>query len=1687
MQIESHRDVRTEDSTEYSSFVKEFEDWASRTPTASALIAEEKTLAYRDLNERANQLAHYLQTHGIGPEICVGVSLYRSPLLLISFLAILKAGGIYFPIDPAYPQKRQRFLLQDARPVLLLTESVLFEQFSSPGTKMLALDTEAAIWQNYPKENLDIFSAPGQGSYFIYTSGSTGQPKGVLLTHQGLINVLKDQREFIGTQPGDRVAQFASIGFDASVWEFVMALGAGATLCLPPRVKLLPTPEFLAWLQVQQITIVTLPPSFLSLLPPADLPALHCIISAGEACPADLVEHWGTKRRFMNAYGPTEATICATMGRCSPDGAKPTIGKPLPNAEICILDEKLQPVHPGAIGDLYIGGTMLARGYWYRPDLTAERFIPHPFSSLPGARLYQTGDLARSLSNGEIDFLGRRDDQIKLRGFRIEPGEIESVLRRHELVRDTLVICRENNQGIPLLIAYVVLEHQTLTQDTLRTYLAEHLPTYMLPDMFIALQYLPLNAHGKIDRHALPAPSHWRRELSTPFVHAQTAVEIELQSIWEEVLHQQPVGIDDSFFDLGGNSLLITQILARICARYAVELPVGYFFSHPTVRAQAEYIQEYTSEATAFSPIVPLQRDSFSLLPLSFSQERVWFLLQLDPTNMAYHAQATIRLQGQLNIVALERSLNEIVRRHEIFRTTFPAIDGRPMQQIHEFEPFVLPVLDFTHYPIEEFQMRTSSWLRTEFARPFDFTQLPLVRWHLLSLAPQDHLLVHVEHHLIHDGWSFTVFLRELEALYGAFTTGQASQLPPLTLQFADFAHWQHQWMQGSEASRQLAYWKERLANIPPALELPTDYPRPVRQSFRGNVVRAILPLPLQYLALDFCQHEKQTFFMVLFSAFLMLIYRYTGQTDLCVGTGVANRRHSEIEQLIGMLINTVALRANLADAFSFRELTKQVQGIAIEAYANQDLPFGKVVEAIQPERTLTHSPLYQIAFSFHDSPLSPPRLPGLNIDIQEGLSNESAKMDLSVIAIPRVEQQIARTIKNDAETIFLWEYNTDLFERATIDRMIKHYESLLEQALLHPEAPLASLSLLSREERQRQLYDWNATQASFPDEICVHTLVEQQTQRTPEQVALAFGQQRLTYRELNERANRLAHYLRRLGVGQEVFVGLCMERSFELFIALLAILKAGGVYIPLDPNYPLERFTYLLADSSPLLVLIQEHLRARLPVGQASLLSIEQLRPMLVKETVANPIGQVTAENLAYVIYTSGSTGQPRGVLIEHRGICNMILASIERFTITPTDRILQLASMSFDASVFETFMALCSGATLSIAPSHAVGSGEDLSAYLLQEEITVVAATPSTLDSLQSGDYPSWRCVIVGGDKCSLPTMRRWSQGRDFYNAYAPTEATVYAVMHRKTSHEESALPVGLPIQNMQAYVLDEQQNPVPIGVVGEIYLGGVGLARGYFRQPEITSERFVPHPFSREPGARLYRTGDLARYRENGTLEFVRRVDNQVKLRGIRIELGEIETILSQMDGIREILALVREDKPGNQQLCAYVVSEQANQLTSSEVRAHAQTKLPIYMVPSAYIFLSAFPLDVHGKVDRKRLPPPGQYEPDVVPYEAPCNETERILCEIWSQVLDLDQVGTRQNFFAIGGHSLLATQVVSRIRSSLEVNLTLRALFEHPTVAELALAIVQQQAQLVNEALLAELLEEFGEDGDLGATD
>ncbi|MDQ3942418.1 MAG: amino acid adenylation domain-containing protein, partial [Actinomycetota bacterium] len=1279
---------------------------------------------------------------------------------------------------------------------------------------------------------------------------------------------------------------------------------------------------------------------------------------------------------------------------------------------------------------------------------------------------YRTGDLARYLPDGNIEFLGRIDHQIKIRGFRVEPGEVEAVLGQHPEVREVVVMAREDESGDRRLVAYYVVPErgQEPTTSELGGYLKKRLPEYMVPSAFVVLEALPLTPNGKVDRRALPAPDRTRPELDGTFVPPRGPIEEMVAGIWAEVLGVDQVGVHDDFFELGGHSLLATQLIARLRETSGVELSMRNLFESSTVAGLAEKVHLAASDEQGreIPSIQPVPRDGE--LPVSFSQERVWFLQQLAPENLAYNFQATLRFVGPLDVAALQRSLGEIVRRHEIFRTTFPAVEGRPVQRIHDPWPVTLPVLDVQDAPESEREAEAQRLIGRELQRPFDLTRLPLVRWTLVQLAPQEHVLVHVEHHLVHDGWSFNIFLRELRELYGAFAAGKPSPLPELPIQFVDFAAWQRWWMQEEEvAEAQLAYWKEKLAGSPPVLELPTDRSRPAVQTFRGAAPRVELPLSLCEALRVVSRRERVTLFMTMLAAFLALLHRYTEQEDVCVGTGVANRCLRETEGLIGMIINTVALRTELSGNPTFRELLSRVREVTLEAYAHQDLPFGKVVEALQPERSLSYSPLYQVLFSFHDAPIPDLDFPGMTTSIQEVLSNGSAKFDLNVIAMPR-SQYIgpSRTAGTDGITL-VWEYSTDLFEAATIERMGGHYQALLEGIVADPERRLSDLPLLTEAERHRLLVEWNDTTTKYPRDRCVHELFEEQAERTPEAIAVVFEDERLTYRELNRLANRLARHLRKLGVGSEVPVGLCVERSVEMVVGLLGILKAGGAYVPLDPSYPKERLSFMIEDAQAPVVLTQERLVGGLPRHAARLLCLDADWPLIVREECEeNLVSEAKADNLAYVMYTSGSTGVPKGVMVEHRPVVRLV-QNTNYLQFRPDDVFLQFAPLSFDASTLEIWGPLLNGGRLALAPPDHLSLAE-LAAIIRRHEVTTLWLTAGLFHQLVDAEPAALsgvRNLLAGGEVLS-PTHVRKALHRlpkvRLINGYGPTENTTFTCrlpMSSVSPPPEGSVPIGRPISNTRVYILDARLRPVPIGVVGELYAGGEGVARGYLSRPELTAEKFIPDPFSDEPGARLYRTGDLARYLPDGNIEFLGRIDHQVKIRGFRVEPGEVEAVLGQHPEVREAVVVAREDALGEKQLVTYIVPARQRAPKGGELRGRLKEKLPEYMVPSAFMVLEALPLTPNGKVDRRALPAPDpssfRAENAYAPPRTPVEET---LAAIWTEVLGVEQVGIHDDFFELGGHSLLATQVVSRLRDALRVELPLRYLFETSTVAEVA---------------------------------
>ena len=1974
-----------------------FEAQVSRTPDAEALTFNDETLTYAELNRRANQLAHHLRSLGVGPEALVGIQLERSVELIVGILGVLKAGGAFVPIDPSYPQERIDFMLADAGLSVLLTQR----------------DFASADLEKMPDENLQTEVAPDNLAYAIYTSGSTGRPKGVLIQHQGVVNLAFAQREAFAVSAESRVLQFASISFDAAISEIFKTLLTGATLCLAKPESLLPVDPLLNLLRTQKITTVTLPPSVWALLPSDQLPSLQTAVSAGEACSSQIAAAWSRDgRRFLNAYGPTEVTVCATISHPLDGAERPPIGPPIANTRVHVLDANLQPVPVGVIGELYVGSAGLARGYLHRPELTAERFVPDPFSSEPGSRLYRTGDLGRYRPDGNLEYAGRMDQQVKVRGFRIELGEIESALQQHPTVRDAVVLAREDTPGDKRLVAYLIHESGTTADvSQLRAWLLQKLPDYMLPAAFVVLDEFPLTPNGKVDRRALPAPDASRPELGQAYVAPGDRLEQFLVDLWQTVLGLERIGVKDNFFDIGGNSLkgaiLInrlqdllgeyvyvvaifdaptiaelatylrrhyTEAVTRICGSessaggadrkqitaaqisefkqlipplvetrehaddktknpssvfvlspprsgstlmrvmlaghpqlfappelellsfntlaerreafadrfsfwregtiralmelkrcdagvatrlmeecegqqlttkqfyglmqswlgervlvdktpsYALDIeilrraesdfaetrfihlirhPYGMirsfinarleqvFFRHqhnlerrelaeliwllsqknilefletvpaerqlqvhfeqlvsdpePVLRGICEFLGlEYVSEmarpyqdssqrmtdgihplskmlgdvkfhehkqvdaaiadrwrqeieagdlladetwtiakALGYQPIEvarpelrPIRRVDTRReqgLPLSFAQQRLWVIDQLEPNSSAYNMPLAERISGPLNVAALERSFNELVRRHESLRTTFRISSGQPVQIVSDPEPLRLEVLDFSHLPEPERETQVAREAHAEAQRPFDLVHGPLLRVRLLKLADTEHVLSSTLHHIVSDGWSMEVLMRELTTLYEAFLEDRPSPLPELPLQYVDFALWQREWLQGEVLEQQLAYWKQQLRGALPVLALPLDRPRPPVRTTRTSHEAVLISDEVRVALKQLNQQESATMFMTLLAAFKILLARLSGQNDIIVGTPVAGRSRAELENLIGFFVNALVLRTDLSGDPTFRELVQRVRAVALGAYKYQDFPFEKLVDELKPERDASLTPLFQVMFMYESRAGEEMKLKGLQFTPAESV-NESGKFDMSLGMVESANELIA-----------VLRYNSDLFNRSTVERFIACFENLLYGIAENPDRRISEFTLLDSDERAEVLEAWNQTAVSFP-ERCAHQLFEEQVERRPEATALVLGDRRLSHRELNQRANQVARYLRARGVGPETLVGISVERSVEMVVGLLGVLKAGGAFVPIDPDYPQERIDYMLADAGVSVVLTQRELTA----------------PEIEKLPDENLETEVMLDNLAYAIYTSGSTGRPKGVLLHHRGLTNLALAQAEVFGVSEDSRVLQFASFSFDAAVSEVFKTLLSGATLVLANTESLLPVTPLLNTLREQRITMATLPPSVLALLPSDDLPDLRTVISAGEACSAELAAAWSShGRRFLNAYGPTEITVCATCSEALDGSGKP-PIGRPIANVESYVLDANLQPVPIGVVGELYIGGAGVARGYLGRPDLTAERFIPHPFVSEfhakaqrktqscneeiqeqsdlPGGfasffaplretssgwRLYRTGDLACFREDGQLEYRGRIDQQVKVRGFRIELEEIESVLAQHPDVRAAVVLAREDVPGDKRLVAYVVTDTPHDV--GEWRAWLSQSLPDYMLPAAFVSLEAFPLTSSGKIDRAALPAPDGSRPaqDQV-YVGPRDQLEQLLVDLWQQVLGLNRLGVNDNFFEAGGDSIKGAILINRLQELLGEYIYVVAIFDAPTVAQLAGYLRQHYSTAVN---------------------
>ncbi|MGW1895793.1 amino acid adenylation domain-containing protein, partial [Streptomyces sp. NPDC002004] len=1629
-----------------------FEAQAARVPDATAVVHEDSALTYRELNERANRLARLLVARGAGPERHVAVAMPRSVDLVVALLAVFKAGAAYLPLDPSYPADRLAFMLQDVAPVLVLTEQGVLDHVPAP-CPLLPLDDAAVAAElaRYSAGNLTDADRgapllPDHAAFVIFTSGSTGRPKGVTVQHRSLDGYLTWTRSAYPAVAG-RALVHSPVAFDLTVTGLFAPLTSGGSVQL---IELDESSASAAGGQEHpRPDFVKATPSHLPLL--IDLPDRFSpggqLVLGGESLMGEVLDEWRARHpgaTVVNEYGPTETTVGCSEYRIEPGDSVPsgvvTIGRPVWNTQMFVLDERLRPVPAGSPGELYIAGDLVTRGYHRRPDLTSTRFVANPYGP-PGSRMYRSGDVGRWRADGQLEFIARVDHQVKIRGFRIELGEIEGVIGAHPEVAQIAVIVREDRPGDKRLVGYAVPAAGTSPDPAaLRRHAATQLPDYMVPAVFVLLDELPLTANRKLDRGALPVPDYGTAAVGRG---PRTAHEEILCGAFAEALGLDRVGVDDNFFDLGGHSLLATRLIAHLRSVLEVELSIRAVFETPTPAGLAARLDKAERARPA---LVAAERPE--RMPLSFAQRRLWFIHRLQGSSVTYNIPTWIRLTGPLDHDALRAAVADLVARHEVLRTVYPEEAGEPYQQVlpaGELTP------DVTFRPVAG-EEQLAQALAQAAQHPFGLVgELPLQTF-VFSLGAREHVLAIVMHHIASDGWSMAPLARDLSQAYAARCTHRAPDFVPLPVQYGDYALWQRDLLGSPDSpdsviSRQLAFWKRELAGAPELLALPLDRPRPAVPSHRGGNIELELDPALHRDLVALARTSGATLFMVLHAAIAALLSRLGSGTDIPVGTAVAGRTDEALDDLVGFFINTLVLRTDVSGDPTFRELLARTRTTDLAAYAHQDVPFERVVEEVNPDRALSHSPLVQVVTTLQSYHRGSVDFPGAEATSPK-VTNEIAKFDLIFFW----EEQHDAELAPDGLALEV-KYATDLFDHATVVALTDRLVRVLRSAVADPDQRVGQLEILDGQERGRLLSGWNDTTRSTP-ELTLPELFEARAAEAPSATALVHGDEEYSYREVDERADRLARLLAGRGVEPEQVVALALPKSADLVVAMLAVQKAGGAYLPVDPEYPAERIAYMLDDARPVCLVTMSGVH--LPESECPRLELDDAD--VLAELAAVPAGPPAARaglhHPAYVIYTSGSTGRPKGVEVTHAGVASLALSARENYALDPGSRVLQLSSPSFDASVIELVMALTTGAALVVPQTHPL-AGEELGRVLREARITHALIPPAALATVPDGPFPDFRTLVTGADAVSAELAGRWAGRFRMINSYGPTESTVAATMSRPLTGE-GVPPIGSPVANTRAYVLDPGLRPVPVGIPGELYIAGPGLARGYRGRPARTAERFVANPYG-APGERMYRTGDLVRRRPDGDLEYLGRTDAQVKVRGFRIELGEIEAAFDALPQIKQTLATVREDRPGERRIVAYAEALPGafaeGTRPEEELLEQISGSLPGHMVPSAVVLVDQWPLTPNGKVDRKALPAPGAPTASAA-YQGPRSPREETLCRLFAELLGLPRVGIHDSFFRLGGHSLLATRLISGVRAELGAEITVRAVFENPTVAELA---------------------------------
>ena len=1583
-----------------------------------------KKITYLDLNKRANQLARYLHCNGIKNGTLVGIAINRSIDLVVALFAIMKVGCSYLPLDPKNPSERLMFILNDANIKFLITQNDLINLFSGHKGKIVNLDKEKIKINRKSSDNLFCLPSLDQLAYVIYTSGSTGLAKGIEILQRSLHNLLCASQMGLRISNKDTWLTTTTIAFDMSIMEILFPLIHGAT-CLIVSEKLAIDSLILSKkLEERKVTIMEATPTTWKMLLDAGWQGKKdlSIVCGGEQLDYSLVEQlMNQSKAVWNRYGPTETTIYVSEKKL--EQRKPvTIGRPIANTTFYVLNEDLQLVPIGAPGELYIGGIGLARRYRNRPDLTAEKFVKSPFKNSLSEKLYKTGDLVRYLSNGELEFLGRIDYQVKIRGHRIELGEIENVLLEHEGVYQTVVIVRENNDD-KRLVAYFTGNGKV---DELREFLASRLPSYMLVSAYVRLDKFPVNVNGKIDRNAL-LKQNYSCISEESFVAPKSVVENELAKIWSDVLGTKLVSTKSDFFKIGGHSLLAVKTVNRINKHFSINISVKSFFEKPTICSLAMEVERllHGDNKCFLSKIEIINRNDGD--PLSYSQKRLWFLDKLEGGSRAYNIHFALDLKGKLKISLLIKAINEIVQRHEALRTIFVEEDGLPRQKFINDLQLKFKTIDISNS--ENPLKMSSEVIETESDKTFNLSQGPLLRTILITVGKNHHILLVCTHHIVFDGWSINIFLQELQELYSAFVNQEQHSLKHISVQYADYTRWQIKYLK-TIRKQQLLWWKHRLNNAPSILNLPLDYKRTTVQTYNGRTFKLVLKEQQAYALRKLADENNVTLFMVFFAAFSVLLHRYTGQEDFVVGTPVSGRSHFEVEKIIGCFINTLALRVSLKPNQTFLSFLKNVKKVALDAYAHQELPFEEVINNLKINRSLNYSPLFQVMFNMiEQEPVK--KMGNVVVDFVK-TEHKSAHFDLSL-----------SILDNKKDLICEIEYNTDLFKLDTVKRMALHFQNLLDVIINNPRKKINHIELLNNKEKHKQLVEWNKQEISYPQNQFVHKLFEKQVDKTPNAVALIFKDKKLSFKELNEKANYVAN---QLIISERKIVAIGTDRCMEFIVAVLGVLKSGKAYVPIDSSLPIDRIKEIMNDTQVGVILTTKD-TDKFFSSLGYTLCVDKLNN---KETTNLDIS-LKSTDLAYIIYTSGSSGNPKGVEIDHGSISDRVIWKNEKYKLSSKDVILHTYSFVFDGSIINYFWSLCYGVPLVIASKEEILG--NLSQLIKKYKITIVDLLPSLISTLNKEDCVSLKNVFSGGEALPGEIVRKFYKefNAKLHNTYGPTEATVESsVWESERDFADDLAPIGKAIAGAKLYVLDKCLNVVPIGVHGELHIGGFGLSSGYRNKPELTRQKFIKDTFSNDPKAKMYKTGDLVKYREDGNIEFIGRIDNQVKIRGFRVELGEIESAIRKVRNVKDVVVIFH-----NERLIAYIIS---NMNIIKSIKDKLVT-LPDYMMPHEFVQIKSFPKLPSGKVDVTALPKPiSRKEKNIC---LPKNHLEHQLLCIWQKLLNIESISTQDNFFDIGGHSLLAVRLIANIKSLLKISLPLVSLFQHPTIRSLSAALKNSQ--------------------------